>query len=175
MSSIWFQRTSDGPYEAVALEGGTDLAAVAGAAVRGLRLATSSAGRFALLAPGANKVQVNGQPVIGGIRVLGHRDELTLGDGHIVYFSDETLAVVGRFASTDGQAPPRCPVCRRDVVHGQWIVTCPRCGRVYHQAVDNTDPAAKACWTYREVCLCGHPTGLTEDAVWRPDKELSHA
>jgi hypothetical protein len=42
---------------------------------------------------------------------------------------------------------------------------------VYHQLDGNEEGGAKHCFTYRDRCVCGHPTSLDGDAAWRPDEE----
>jgi hypothetical protein len=125
----------------------------------------------ALLVRGRPAAWINGRPVLGGMKILAHRDELLI-DGRPLFYSDESVPVVRSFELADNQRRPRCAVCRQNVENGQSIVECPRCGRVFHQIAASANCEAKLCWTYRPACLCLHPTHMDPDAVWRPEKEL---
>jgi hypothetical protein len=149
--------------------------AFAGVNSQGSRVAVATFGTggeagAALLAADDLPVWVNGERVIGGLKVLVHRDEILIG-GELYCYSAQSRPVVAAFALAEGQRRPRCGVCRMAIEDGQAAVACPMCARVYHQMEAAGERAAKLCFTYRPACLCGHPTGLGEDDAWRPDKE----
>ncbi len=175
MSSLWYQ-SDDGVapmWQAIELSSQTiDLADTLHLPMRIVPFG-DRAGAYgvALLVAEGHSVWVNGRPVPAGIKVLSHRDEVLAG-GRTIYFSDESLPAIRVFALAPNQRRPRCAVCRMAIEDGQTVVGCPRCGRLFHQAEDAAAENAKACWTYRAQCLCGHPTGLDASAVWRPEKEL---
>jgi hypothetical protein len=121
-----------------------------------------------LVAPESVPVHINGDEQIGGLKVLAHRDEILCG-GQRYYYSAQSRPSLSPFALGDGRRRPRCPVCRMAIDDGQMTVCCPQCGRTYHQLPATDTASAKACWTYREQCLCSHPTALGEDAAWRPE------
>jgi hypothetical protein len=108
--------------------------------------------------------------LLGGLKVLGHRDEILVG-GELFCYSAQSRPVVIEFTLAEGGRRPRCGVCRMEIEDGQAAVACPQCGRVYHQIDAAGEQAAKQCWTYLPTCLCGHSTALGEDGAWRPDQE----
>lgn len=119
--------------------------------------------------------RVNGQPVLGGLRVLEHRDEVLVGDARL-FFSLETTPTVVVFQAPAGTRPPTCPVCRGPIVDGSQAVQCPGCGRWFHQADAVDGRPAKPCWTYAPTCrFCAHPTPFSAEAAWSPDREETHA
>jgi hypothetical protein len=123
-----------------------------------------------LLARDGAWVRVNGEPVLGGMRILEHKDEVLVEDVRLV-FSQETVPVVVRFAAAAGQRLPTCPICRGPIRDGMQAVQCPGCGRWFHQL---GQPVAKPCWTYAPTCrFCQHPTSVAAGAAWRPDREES--
>ena len=124
----------------------------------------------AILAPLEVAIWVNGETVLGGLKVLRHRDEILVGS-ELYCYSAQSRPVVSAFALAEGERRPRCGVCRMAIEDGQAAVACPQCGRIYHQLEAAGEQGAKLCWTYKPACLCGHPTGLGEDDAWRPDKE----
>jgi hypothetical protein len=129
--------------------------------------------QMALLAPLNDRVWVNGEPLLGSLRILRHRDEILVGR-QLFCFSGQSHPTVFEFVLAPGSRNPRCAVCRMAVEEGQAAVACPQCARVYHQLDAVGEQLAKQCWTYRKACLCGHPTGLTEDAVWHPESDEVH-
>ena len=175
MGSLWFEDGSEAKraWRALALD--AEVVDMAASLELPLRIANlggvEGSHEAALLVGGQTPAWVNGQPVLGGFKLLAHRDEMLIG-GRTLFYSDETLPVVRAFQLADGDRRPRCPVCRKGVEDGHDVVGCPRCGRVFHQIRAADSQAAKFCWTYRPACLCGHPTRLDSDAVWRPEKEL---
>jgi hypothetical protein len=177
VATVWRRRGGDDgvTWEAHGIGGGNLCGAFAGANARGSRVAVATFGSggdvgAALLSADDVAVWVNGERVLGGLKVLLHRDEILVG-GELYYYSAQSRPVVAAFALVEGQRRPRCGVCRMAIEDGQAAVCCPQCGRVYHQIEAAGEQAAKLCWTYRPACLCAHPTGLGEDDAWRPDKE----
>jgi len=166
MACIWMQR--GGRWQARAVLSGrllpgedVDLPGVAFLAQR--------QGAALLVRPGV-RVRVNGEPVLGDLRLLEHRDEVLIGSVR-VYFSQEATPAVVAFHLAEGQRPPICPICRGPVRDGM-AVQCPGCGRWFHQRPASDDQPAKPCWTYAPTCrFCSHPTALTSDAAWQPEQE----
>jgi len=176
MSDIWFQSTDDtSQWCAFALATEVnDLSTIVGVPVFAVQFTTAGQQSQAALIVGADAtVSVNGRVVVGGLKVLAHRDEILV-KRRLLYYSDETLPVVSVYRLTDGQRSPRCAVCRMSILDGQTVVTCPRCSRVLHQSATVDDEQSKKCWTYRPHCLCGHPTSLDGDTAWRPSQEEIH-
>ena len=149
MSSIW-QELAPGQWEAM-----SELAH------EGVGLVEMPGGAMLLVREGV-RVRVNGEPVLGGVRVLDHRDEILVRTDRFL-FSAQTAPLVIPFAPAPDQRPPVCPICRGPVRAGMQAVACPGCGRWFHQLDD------KPCWTYAPTCrFCQHPTPLDEAATWRP-------
>lgn len=124
----------------------------------------------ALLVPATGQACVNGNPVIGHVKVLAHQDEILIGSARW-YFSSEAQPQLSEFRLGEGQRRPKCGVCRANLEDGQQCVVCPRCGRVFHQIDAQDGRPEKHCFTYREHCLCGHPTALGNDHLWQPDED----
>ena len=103
-------------------------------------------------------VQVNGAPVILGLRVLSDRDEIRCGASAPFFFSTESIARVAPF--TGGSARPvDCPRCKKVLTPGSPSVACPGCSVVHHEA----------CWSYSDRCAsCPHPTALDAGPRWSP-------
>jgi hypothetical protein len=115
-------------------------------------------------------VRVNGRPILGGLRVLGHWDEILVNHRRL-YFSRETTPTVVSFALAAGERPPTCPICRGPIRAGSQSVQCPGCSRWFHQAEPLEGSPAKPCWTYAPTCrFCSHPTAFTAEAAWRPER-----
>lgn len=110
-------------------------------------------------------VRVNGEAVLGGMRLLEHQDEVLTEAGRW-YFSAQSAPVITTFSLPTGGRVPTCPVCRGPVREGEPAVQCPGCGRWAHQA------EARACWAYAPACrFCNHPTSFADEATWRPGEE----
>jgi hypothetical protein len=168
MSCVW-QEQRPGRWTARAVTAGRTLAGeelgVAGLGVMELR----QGGAALFVRPGL-WVRVNGEPVLGGLRLLEHKDEILAGSARLC-FSREAAPVVVRFSSA-GQRNPVCPICRGPVREGMQAVQCPGCGRWFHQREAEDDRPAKPCWTYAPTCrFCTHPTSFAAEAAWRPDRE----
>jgi hypothetical protein len=129
----------------------------------------------ALLASSGPRLAVNGLPVLGRLKVLEHRDEITA-DGALFVFSEESLPEVFDFRpEPDGRAL-RCSLCRGAIEEGMAVVRCPRCGRLFHQSNGGSEGRQRHCWTYSERCRhCGHPTALSEESLWSPENEENDA
>lgn len=122
-----------------------------------------------LLSPGKSGF-VNGEPLLGGLRLLNHRDEVVT-PGERYYYSAQSKPLVAIHRSAPDARRLKCPVCRMAIEDGQAVVACPQCARVYHQIDAEGDRQAKHCWTYRQACMCSHPTSLADENVWRPEQE----
>lgn len=112
---------------------------------------------------------LNGEPLVGGLHVLAHRDELLASDGARLMFSRHSRPEVSEYRRPEGRAA-RCPVCRDDLQG--LVVRCPQCGLQYHEQDD------RRCWSETPHCRgCDHPTDLTGANLWRPEDEEapSHA
>lgn len=174
MSCLW-RELPDRTWQAVTLPcsrplTGADLGA---AGVQLLALAGERGGAL-LVRPGV-WVRVNGQPVLGGLCVLGHKDEILLAEMRLI-FSVETTPVVVAYRLADGERPPVCPICRGPIRDGMQAVQCPGCGRWFHQLEAAEGRPAKGCWTYAPACrFCSHPTAFGEEVAWRPDREEAYA
>src|SRR4051812_28999440 len=162
MSCIWFQPAA-GRWQARPLVAGR-LHEISDLVPAAAGLVASRQGTALLVRPGV-RVRVNGEPVLGGLRLLDHRDEILVG-GVRLLFSAETVPEVVSFTASEGMRTPVCPVCRGPVRAGLLAVQCPGCGRWCHML------EGRPCWTYAPTCrFCNHPTALTADAVWRPGPE----
>ncbi|HWG47327.1 MAG TPA: hypothetical protein VN688_31480 [Gemmataceae bacterium] len=175
MSNLW-RKTPGAGWEAVPLPGRVpgetfDLG------ISGLGFVALNhglGGGMGLLVRTGLLVRVNGQPVIGGFRVLDHRDEILLGRRRF-FFSAESTPIRVAFRLEDEGRSPACPVCRGLLRDGEQAVRCPGCNRWYHQIEAGEGQRGKPCWTYAQNCrFCHHPTALTENAGWRPEKEEAH-
>jgi hypothetical protein len=123
---------------------------------------SSSAARWALLAPPRSQARVNGLPLTAGFRVLRHQDEVLLPSVARFFFSTEVLAQIQPFLGLDGEGDACCPRCKQVLARGCASVLCPGC-RVWYHASE-----ALPCWTYSERCTCGHPTALEAGFRWVP-------
>jgi len=118
--------------------------------------------RWALIAPAADGVRVNGVLVRGGIRMLRHRDEIATKDGGTVFFSTERIAEVEAFGGAEGTI--HCVRCKLEIERGQAVVRCPGCPSLFHEF------DGRRCWTYREAgCpFCKYPGTLDGQFLWTP-------
>ncbi len=175
MATFWEQQ--EGRFESIALEdvaSGTKSHAIAQERQHRFRIVSFRNGRrpgFALIAKAETPVLVNGAPVIGGLRILRHKDEMLSGSQRM-FFSAEAQPVMQIYEPEESGRPVRCPVCRSELRAGDSIVRCPGCQRAYHQAADAGESAAKRCWTYAAECrFCQHPTSMSGRPSWRPDED----
>jgi hypothetical protein len=163
MATVW----REGPR-------GWETASIREALAEGVRLV--SAGRqpgrgVLLLVRRGVPVWVNGHPVLGGLRLLGHQDEVLVGRLRF-FFSAESKPVIVPFRPSAGSRLPTCPVCRGPIREGEKAVECPGCGRWHHQADTSAHGRARHCWTYAATCrFCSHPTSLSGEPGWRPEEE----
>jgi hypothetical protein len=119
--------------------------------------------------------RVNGLPVLGGLRLLQHKDEVLVLGGRL-YFSVETTPAITTYRVPEGGRAAVCPICRGPIKDGMQAVQCPGCARWFHQAEAADGRPAKPCWIYAPTCrFCGHPTAFDAEAAWRPDREEAHA
>ena len=129
----------------------------------------------ALLAKLDLNVLVNGVPIAGGLRILEHRDEIVVGGSRLLY-SEESVPEITTAQAGPGARPLRCSLCRGTIENGMTIVRCPRCLRLFHQSDAGPDAPERHCWTYSERCRhCGHPTAMTGESLWSPEKENDDA
>jgi hypothetical protein len=169
MSCVWQER-QPGQWDARAVLPGVLLPGQA-LGIAGVALLGLSGGAAALLVQPGVWVRVNGEPVLGGMRLLEHTDEI-LAPGARLCFSQQTAPVVVRFLPAEGQRLPVCPVCRGPIRELMQAVQCPGCGRWFHQLDADGERPAKPCWTYAPTCrFCNHPTSFAAEDVWRPDRE----
>jgi uncharacterized C2H2 Zn-finger protein len=125
----------------------------------------------ALLAATGSRLAVNGLPVLSGLKVLEHRDEITASGARFV-FSEESLPEVFEFHPEPLERELRCSLCRGAIQDGMTVVRCPRCGRLFHQTSAGSQGPERHCWTYSERCRhCEHPTALSEECLWSPENE----
>jgi hypothetical protein len=113
---------------------------------------------------GDDGVRVNGDAVLLGTRLLRDRDEISLADGAVVWFSTESLPHIEPFPVS----MPRTLCARSRIVltEGMPCVRCTGCGLWFAQTDEY--PA----WTYAPTCIgCPAPTDLNADYRWRPDDE----
>lgn len=171
MSSLW-REVPGSDWESVPVcADGLDLAH---GTVRLVRFGEGAEGGVALLARPGIHVRVNGLPVLGGLAVLQHRDEVLI-ETERFCFSAQTRPVVTAFCLEAGTRRPTCPVCRGAINDGDAAVRCPSCGRWYHQVEAGEGSRARTCWTYAATCRFDqHPTSLSGEVSWHPEQEEAH-
>jgi Prokaryotic RING finger family 1 len=166
MSSLWRQ-TSGGAWESVALSAEGLRPVRLSPDVTLVGFGRGADGGVALMTRPGAAARVNGLPILGGLRLLDHQDEVLIGRERF-YYSAESTPVVVPFRHEGEGRRPSCPICRGPLGDGDDAVQCPGCGRWYHQL------AARPCFTYAPQCrFCRHPTALTGAAVWCPEQEDS--
>jgi hypothetical protein len=175
MSCIW-QETAHKGWQAVPILKGKllrgEAVSLPGIALFGL-VQGGERGALLLSRPGV-WVRVNGLPVLGGLRVLEHKDEVLIAGGRL-YFSLETTPTATTYRIPEGVRAAVCPICRGPIKDGATAVQCPGCARWFHQAEAADGRPAKPCWTYAPNCrFCNHPTAFDAQAAWRPDCEEAH-
>jgi len=118
---------------------------------------------WVLMTPQDVPVIVNGNQVLGGIKVLENRDEIRFGGTNFrFYYSAEQLARIDRFEG--GERTMTCPRCSQEILEGNAVVECPLCGVLHHQSEQYP------CWTYAEHCaLCNQSTALDMGYQWTPE------
>src|SRR5271166_4443417 len=107
MSSVWREVARD-DWQSLPIPGAS------GVEVGGMRFVCFGAGNergAALVLPAGATARVNGRPVLGGLRVLEHKDEVIFGRSRL-FFSAESTPIVVVFRREDGARSPTCPLCR---------------------------------------------------------------
>jgi hypothetical protein len=125
------------------------------------------------------KVFVNGHSVIGGLRVLEHKDEILVATPDAgskfqrLYYSSEATPTISVYRKVAGTRAVSCPVCRGAMKDGDTAVQCPNCARWFHQVEPVDGKPGRRCWTFAERCrICNvQPTALSGGPVWTPEKE----
>jgi hypothetical protein len=179
MTAIWRQ-SNDGYVEQVLRSDGD--AGIAGVDVEVggkqislgiLQIREGARASHVLIIGSGEEVRVNGQPVMGGFRVLQHRDELVVETARL-FFSAESTPVLETYHHDESARRPKCGVCRAEIRDGQTVVRCPGCNRIFHQIAAAGDAPEKNCFSYSAQCpFCQHPTSLTGETSWRPDAEYA--
>ena len=101
-------------------------------------------------------VQINGNAIPAGLRVLQDRDEIRFNHERFYFSSQDQLVV-----ETMDSEPVACPRCAGRIEPLTPAVRC-RCHAWYHQSDESP------CFTYGETCpLCGASTQLDADP-WDP-------
>src|SRR5262245_22114601 len=112
MSCVW-QEIPGQPWRAVPVLAGKTLRredfGLPGLALFGLAQG-SERGALLMVRPGL-WVRVNGLPVLGGLRVLEHKDEVLVAGGRL-YFSLETTPAMTTYRVPEGGRAAVCPICR---------------------------------------------------------------
>ena len=118
---------------------------------------------WTLLAGREASLQVNGQPLQLGLRVLRDRDEISSA-GRRCFFSTEELARIVPFPGLS--QPAYCPRCKQKVEPGEPAIACPHCRAWHHQS------EKFPCWTYGANCaLCQlQSTALDAGYAWTPER-----
>lgn len=167
MAHLWL-RDAAGEWAVLPLAGAVDLGhrpprAEAGEAAVVLRPLAGGSGWALVARSGAGaRVRVNGEPLLGDLRVLADRDQLRLGD-EALYFSTENPARVEPLAQAE--RPLACPRCRQTIAPATPAVRCPACGVWHHQSEE------LPCWTYAPTCaLCPRSTDLQAGLQWSPEE-----
>ena len=97
MSSVW-REAGGGEWQPLTLPEARG-AGDRGLEVDGLRFLRFGAGNergAALLLPPGALARVNGRPVLGGLRVLEHKDEVTFGRSRLFYSAESTPVLAGK-------------------------------------------------------------------------------
>jgi hypothetical protein len=103
-------------------------------------------------------LRANGEPVVTGIRVLRHGDEIQCPPLEPLVFCDEHVSRVEPLPQLD--TPVRCARCTGDITRDTPAVRCPACGHWCHEHGEFT------CWTATTQCpVCGQSTVLAGDAT----------
>ena len=120
--------------------------------------------RWAVVASSDSQLRVNGLPVDAlGMRILTHKDEVSLKSLGSVFFSAEKPAEVVPFPGAGRTI--FCGRCRQEIKPGSSAVRCPGCGVWHDQSEELT------CWRYSETCsCCPHPTIVEAGFAWTPEE-----
>ena len=107
------------------------------------------------------RIQVNGFPLIGGIRVLQDKEEIFAREFGRIYFSVERTAKIEPFSGREEATS--CPRCKGTIAEGEPSVMCPSCRTWHHEGTD------RPCWSYTETCaLCDRLTRIDGRYSWTP-------
>ena len=117
--------------------------------------------QWVLIARAGASVEVNGDRVVLGARVLRDRDAIQIDGGERMYFSAEANPRIVAYA---GEKNVICPRCNTAISPGQLVVKCPHCRTHHHQTAD------LGCWLYDVRCQCGQATDLSPDNQWSPEE-----
>lgn len=117
---------------------------------------------WVLLSRARELIQVNGLPLIGGIRVLQDKEEILTRASGRIYFSTQRAPRIEPFPGREEATS--CPRCKGRIASGEPSVACPSCCTWHHEEPD------RPCWTYTEKCaLCDQLTRLDTGFSWTPD------
>jgi hypothetical protein len=175
MSTLWCE-LDNGHWHPVTIGKALDGTALQSPGIRIVHFGQESESGVALLARPPAHVLVNGQPVLGGLRVLDHKDEV-LASRRRFFYSAESAPVVVVFRRPPGARPVTCPVCRGVIHDGDAAVQCPNCSRWHHQIEPAEGRPGRRCWIFASHCrICTiQPTALSGEPAWRPEMEERHA
>src|SRR5262245_1873580 len=117
MSTLWRHVQAEGEptWQPLPTDSASDLPFLLRSIGQGGEAAT------ALLLPSDTTGFVNGDSVLGGLRVLGHRDEIVAA-GHRFYYSAQSKPVVSIHHYAPDARRLKCPVCRMAIEEGQAVV-----------------------------------------------------
>ena len=168
MATLW--KNTEAGYEATQV-GGEDVYSELPAAGRITEYCGGNRPEHVFMSDVAVNARVNGAAVIGGFRVLQHKDEIVI-DGQQMFYSAESKPEVEIYQHEGTLRRPRCPICRAKFEDGESVVRCPGCARMYHLSEATKKTAEKPCWTFSPTCrFCEHPTSMSGEPSWRPDEE----
>jgi hypothetical protein len=180
MSTLWHQ--VDGQrWQALAVGGEKPLRGdeAHAAGVELFRYGQDSERGVGLLVRPGVRALVNGHPVLGGFRILEHKDEILVAAPQKsntlvrLFFSCEATPRVAAYRKAPGTRAVSCPVCRGAIRDGEAAVQCPNCARWFHQIEPADGKPGRRCWTFAERCrICNvQPTALSGGPVWSPEKD----
>lgn len=155
------------PLDTVVAGGGADLDPPGNRGAVMIQAHTDGRRALLLAASGSGvEVAVNGESVILGVKLLGHRDAIVLrrnGSEPVrLYLSTESTEPVAPQPAPESLASTRCLLCSGTLTPGSPVVRCPGCGRYYHASKELD------CYTYAPKCRCGHPTRPAGPS-WSPE------
>lgn len=118
-------------------------------------------------------VRVNGEAIRLGIHLLADRDEIRLPGGVRAFFSTERLSQSEVMPDLGRQVT--CPCCLLELLPGQQVRRCSRCGAFYHDMPDDPDRPLP-CYTVAPTCKsCRQPLPTLDGTfVWTPEELYRH-
>lgn len=117
---------------------------------------------WVLQSPARELIQVNGFPLVGGIRVLQDKEEILTRASGRIYFSTQRTPTIEPFPGREEATS--CPRCKGTIAEGEPSVMCPACFTWHHEGTD------RPCWSYTEKCaLCDQLTRLDTGVSWTPE------